>query len=161
MERYTWPGSTALLILSVLLFTKTTCAKNEYIKSMFFSSILLLNVYLLIKEINYAQSEKTVINELLNTNGKIKLDRTVWICKKEDKRLGIVKGVIYHNQGQYLGALFSDVSSSAKIKSELIKFNINQLITLEPLNENLKKELGLKKLVYNSVSLNIYLFEGS
>jgi hypothetical protein len=158
MERYTWPGSTALFILSILLFFKLIKTENNLIRNLFFSLILLLNSFLVIKEIKYAQPEKPIISELWKTNGELKINRTIWLCKKEDKRLGLVKGVIYYNHGQYLGALFSDEKNNEKIREELIKFKINQIITLEPLNENFKRELGLKKLIYNSNSLNIYKF---
>jgi hypothetical protein len=117
---------------------------------------LLLNTYLVIKEVNYAQSEKPIISELWKTRGELKINRSVWLCKKEDKRLGLVKGVIYFNHGQYLGALFSDEKNSSVIRNELKKFKINQIITLEPLSDNKKHELGLKNLVYYSATLNIY-----
>jgi hypothetical protein len=159
MERYTWPGSTALYILSILLFIKILKAELSPILNLFFTLILLLNTYLVIKEVNYAQPEKQIISELWKTRGELKINRTVWLCKKEDKRLGLVKGVIYFNHGQYLGALFSDEKNSLVIRNELKKFKINQIITLEPLSDDKKHELGLIKNIYQSTMLNVYDFD--
>lgn len=159
MDRYTWPGSTALFILSILLFFKLIKTENNLIRNLFFSLILLLNSFLIIKEINYAQPEKPIISELWRTHGELKINRSIWLCKKDDKRLGLVKGVVYFNKGQYLGALFLDEKNSVQIREELVKFKINQIITLEPLNEEKINELNLRKIIFNSYSLNVYEHE--
>jgi hypothetical protein len=84
------------------------------------------------------------------------LKRTVWLCDKNDKRLGLVKGMIYYNNGQYLGALFNEDKSTEEIKSELLKFKINQIITLSPLTKNQIESLSIKRIVFESSSISIY-----
>ena len=46
--------------------------------------------------------------------------------------------------------------SSTQCKNELIKFNINHIITLNPLSKTKEIELEIKKILYKSATLCIY-----
>jgi hypothetical protein len=118
--------------------------------------ISLINVNFLYKEHNYAETEKPITNEIWKTKRELHLKRTVWLCDKNDKRLGLVKGMIYYNNGQYLGALFNEDKNTEEIKSELLKFKINQIITLSPLTKNQIESLSIKRIVFESSSISIY-----
>jgi hypothetical protein len=156
MERYTWPGSTALFVLTIIIVSKIYNHNNNLIMLICFTFFIGVNINLLIKEIKYASPEKPITTEIWKSKGNLNLKRTVWLTSKEDKRLGLIKGMIYYNHGQYIGALFMEEKSSTQCKNELIKFNINHIITLKPLSKTKEIELEIKKILYKSATLCIY-----
>ena len=156
MERYTWPGTTALSILTLVILFSFHQFNNRLLLMLSLILISLINLNFLYKEYNYAESEKPITNEIWKTKRELYLKRTVWLCDKNDKRLGLVKGMIYYNNGQYLGALFNEDKSTEEIKTELLKFKINQIITLSPLTKNQIESLSIKSKVFESSSISIY-----
>lgn len=158
MERYTWPGTIALSILTVLIlfYFKDYMKKWFIILSMFL--LLLINLNFLFKEFNYAFEEKSITNEIWKTKRTLHLKRTVWLCNKSDKRLGLVKGMIYYNDGQYLGALFMDEKKQTEINKELEDYKIDQLITLSPLSKNQVDLYKIKSKVLETSTICVYQF---
>ena len=156
MERYTWPGTIALSILTLVILFSFHQFNNRLVLMISLILISLINLNFLYKEYNYAEAEKPITNEIWKTKRELHLKRTVWLCDKNDKRLGLVKGMIYYNNGQYLGALFNEDKSTEEIKTELLKFKINQIITLSPLTKNQIESLSIKSKVFESSSISIY-----
>jgi hypothetical protein len=131
MDRYVWPGLISFYLLSVFaLFYFPVLRKTVLILSVS-AVFFLLNCYTLYKEYSYSLPEKPITEEIWKTRRGLKMDRTIWLCSKEDKRLGVVKGLIYYNKGQYLGALFYENNTPENIEEQVKKFHINTIVTLE------------------------------
>lgn len=156
MDRYTWPGVIALFLLFVLLAYKLELLNKWWFIIASVCLIFAITSFLLQKEIKYALPEKSITSQIWNTKGDLKLKRCVWLTDSEDKRLGLIKGLIYYNKGQYLGALFSDKASiNANLKS-LNDFKIDYVISLAPINDSIRNGLILTNIIYKSDSLSIY-----
>lgn len=157
MDRYTWPGVFALFFLFIILSSQFKLLnKNNFITISFFI-IFSLNVFSLYKEINYALPEKSVTTAIWNTKATLNLKRCVWLTDSKDKRLGLIKGLIYYNHGQYLGALFTDNADANENNKILNEFKIDYLISLNPIiNDTLKQEYGIASTVFQERELYIY-----
>lgn len=156
MDRYTWPGVIALFLLFVLLAAKLDLLNKMWFKVISVCLILALTTFLLQKEIKYALPEKPIISQIWKTNGNLNMKRTVWLTDSEDKRLGLVKGLIYYNNGQYLGALFTDQSNLRDNSCLMNEFDINHIISFKPLDDSLKMKYNISETIFISDSLLIY-----
>lgn len=156
MDRYTWPGVMALFLLFVLLTYKFELQNKTWFITLSCLLIAALTCLMLQKEIKYALPEKPIITQIWNTKGDLELKRSVWLTDCKDKRLGLIKGMIYYNKGQYLGALFTDGFSSNSNLKNLNDFNIDFVISLNRLNDSIRKSLYLTNVIYQSDSLYIY-----
>lgn len=156
MDRYTWPGVMALFLLFILLASKFELLTKKWFVSLTCLTIAALTCLMLQKEIKYALPEKPITTQIWNTKGELKLKRTVWLTNSEDKRLGLIKGVIYYNKGQYLGALFTDKNELGNNSCLLNQFKINHVITLAPMNDSLMTYYNLNQTIFKSDSLCIY-----
>lgn len=156
MERYTWPGLISLFLLSIFLLHQFPIFRNKIIFFLSLLSLLSLNLFSFYKEYNYTLSEKSITEAIWESNRKVELKRCVWICNKDDKRLKLIKGMIYYNKGQYLGALFYDVDSKERIKEQLNAFGINTLISIDKKADSLLTAYGIAEIKFNSASLQVY-----
>jgi hypothetical protein len=156
MDRYTWPGVMALFLLFVLLVAKLELLSKNWFVLLSFGLIVGLAAILLNKEIKYTLPEKAITTQIWNTKGELKLKRCVWLTDSEDKRLGLVKGLIYYNKGQYLGALFTNQSTLGDNRCAMNEFNIDHIISFKALDDSLKKWYDITETVFNSDSLLIY-----
>ncbi|HEY1040286.1 MAG TPA: hypothetical protein VGF30_12810, partial [Bacteroidia bacterium] len=158
MDRYTWPGLLSLYIAAVILMFRFPLFKNKLLVSCIAFLFLGLNLFTAYKEYIYTLPEKPIIEAIWNSKQQIEMKRTVWICNKEDKRLGPVKGMIYYNKGQYLGALFYDVIKPEEIRHQLDSFNINTLITLDERADSVIRLLNSSTANYTSPGLRLYQY---
>lgn len=156
MDRYTWPGVMALFLLFVLLASKLELLNKMWFRLASVCLIFALTSFLLQKEIKYALPEKTITSEIWNTKGDLKLKRCVWLTDSEDKRLGLIKGLIYYNNGQYLGALFTNRNTLEDNSCLMNEFNINHIVSFKPLDDSLKKQYNISETIFISDSLLIY-----
>ncbi len=159
MDRYTWPGVIALFLLFVLLAYKLELLNKWWFIIASVCLIFAITSFLLQKEIKYALPEKSITSQIWNTKGDLKLKRCVWLTDSEDKRLGLIKGLIYYNKGQYLGALFSDKASINANLKNLNDFKIDYVVSLAPINDSIRNGLILTNIIYKSDSLSIYKHE--
>lgn len=156
MDRYTWPGVMALFLLFVLLAAKFDLLQKNWFTFSACISITALTCFMLQKEIKYALPEEPITKQIWNTKGDLNLKRTVWLTDSEDKRLGLIKGLIYYNKGQYLGALFTDKSTLGDNRCAMNVFNIDHIISFKVLDDSLKKRYDITETVFKSDSLLIY-----
>jgi hypothetical protein len=156
MDRYTWPGVMALFLLFVLLTYKFELQNKTWFITLSCLLIAALTCLMLQKEIKYALPEEPITNQIWETKGNLNLKRTVWLTDSKDKRLGLIKGLIYYNKGQYLGALFTDQSNLRDNSCLMNEFDINHIISFKPLDDSLKKQYDITETIFISDSLLIY-----
>ena len=156
MDRYLWPALLSLLFLSIVLLNRFPIFKNRFIFFTTLALFLSLNLFSLYKEYQYSVPEKPIIEAIWESNQQVELKRCVWICDKNDKRLGVVKGMVYYNKGQYLGALFYDVDSKEKLKEQLDAFAINTIISIDQKADSLLQNYGIVEVIYNNAPLQVY-----
>lgn len=156
MDRYTWPGVMALFLLFVLLASKLELLTKMWFTSLSCLTIAALTCFMLQKEIKYALPEEPITNQIWETQGNLNMKRTVWLTDSQDKRLGLIKGLIYYNKGQYLGALFTDRANLAANREHLNNFKIDCVVSLVPINDSIRNELILSNVFHYSNSLYVY-----
>jgi len=159
MDRYTWPGVMALFLLFVLLASKLDLINKTWFTILSCLSIASLTCFMLQKEIKYALPEEPITNQIWETKGNLNLKRTVWLTDSKDKRLGLIKGLIYYNKGQYLGALFTDRANLAANREQLNDFKIDCVVSLVPINDSIRNQLILTNVFHYSNSLYVYKHE--
>jgi hypothetical protein len=137
MDRYTWPGLISFYLLSIFALFYFPVLKKPFFIAIVAICFFALNAFTLYKEYQYGLPEKPITEAIWQTGQQLDMQRTVWLCDKNDKRLGLVKGLIYYNQGQYLGALFYTGNTQSTISEQLTKYKINTIVVLDSYPDSL------------------------
>ena len=132
MGRYTWPGVAALVLLILLIQAEITVLRPVLVRACTLILLSGLFSFTLFKEYSTVQQDEKFVRAIWQTKGELKLDRTAFISKKGDLRLGLAGGVTYLNGGRYFGSLWFDASSPAEVKAELKRCRISNIVCFDP-----------------------------